>query len=208
MQNHRLFLITIFIFAMATLLAAQDTVADLYEESYALETKGDYAGSLNKVLQILRADTRDYTANLRAGWLSYLQLDYNTALAYYKRAAGQSPDAVEPLLGLTLPLMAAKQWGEAEKAANAVIQRDSNNYLANSRLAYILFCLGKYGEARTRYEEVLRLYPSDLDMKLGLAWTYVRLGNKKKASEYFHAVLRVQKTNVNALSGIDVVKKM
>lgn len=187
---------------------ADEQVPKLYEESFALEAQGDYSGAANKVLQILRADPKDYTAYLRAGWLFYLQADYNSSVTCYKKAIALQPDAVEPLLGITLPLMASKQWKEAEKMAKAVVQKDPNSYLGNSRLAYTMFCLGKYTESKEKYEQVLSLYPSDLDMKLGLGWVYFRLGNKRKAAEYFGEVLRVQKNNASALEGLEMVRKM
>ena len=151
----------------SSMVFAED-ISKLYEDSFALETKGDYTGALNKVLQIIRADAKDYTAYLRAGWLCYMTGDNTTSISNYKRAASLAQEAVEPLLGMSLAMMAAKQWSEAEKTLSTILQRDESSYLANSRLAYVYFCQGKYSQAKEKYEVVLRFYPSDLDMKLGV----------------------------------------
>ncbi len=104
--------------------------------------------------------------------------------------------------------MSLKAWKKAELVIKVIIKNDPNNYIANSRIAYILYSQGKYGEAKATYFKVLQLYPSDIDMKLGLAWTYVKMGYTKKASAWFHDVLKVRRTNVNALEGMDTVRKM
>jgi tetratricopeptide (TPR) repeat protein len=208
MDKRNFLLVSMILVMVVSSVNAEDSIANLYEESYTLEGKGDYSGAVNKVLQILRTDNKDYTASLRAGWLFYLNGDYASAVTYYKKAMAIEPGAVEPVLGISLPLMAGKQWTEAEKKLTLVLAKDPGNYLVYSRLAYISFSLGKYGEAKDRYEHVLKLYPSDLEMKLGMGWTYVRMGNKRKAVEYFSEVLRVQKSNVSALAGMDAVRQM
>jgi tetratricopeptide (TPR) repeat protein len=205
----RIILITMaFITISATVVSAKSTVPELFETSFEAETNGDYAKALNSVLEIIRSDTKNYTAILRSGWLFYNNKKYSTSIKCYQKAHKLNPKAIEPLLGLSLPLMSSKAWGKAEGVVKEIIKTDPNNYLANSRLAYILFSQGKYGEAKAVYFRVLQLYPGDIDMKLGLAWTYVRMGYKKKASAWFNGVLKVRRTNVSALAGMDAVRKM
>lgn len=188
--------------------AAENSVPKLYEASFESETNGNYAAALNRVLEIVRGDTKNYTATLRTGWLFYMNKKYSAAIDFYEKAAALKPEAIEPLLGITLPLMAANKWKGAENAARKIIQKDPCNYIANSRLAYILFSQGQYGEAKAIYEKLLQLYPADIEMKLGLAWTYVKMGDKIKAYRYFKEVLMVRSTNVTALAGMDAVRKM
>lgn len=178
------------------------SIPELFESSYILESKGNYSEALNRVKGILLTEPRNYTATLRVSWLSYLNRNYSTSIEYYQKAVLLKPHAVEPLIGLTLPLMAIKNWKETEKIALQIISRDPNNYYANSRLAYSLYSQRRYGEAKSRYELVLRLYPSDLEMKLGMGWTYLAMGNKNRAKKFFNEVLLISKSNLNALSGL------
>ena len=187
---------------------AEESIPVLYEESYALEVKGDYNGALNRASKILRLDIKDYTAHLRAGWLFYMMGKFGDSVSYYEKASDLRPNSLEPLLGQTLPLMAAKKWGDAEKTAIRVVKKDRGNYTGNIRLAYIQFSQGRFSDSLKSYQYLYELYPADLDVRLGIAWSYARLGNKSQAQKYFGEVLAVTRRNANALSGIEYVRKM
>ena len=196
----------LFLLSIGTGLYGTETIPQLFEESYNLEEKRNYGGALNKVLKVIRQDTKNYTAHIRAGWLFYCRKDYDTSISYYKKAMTIKPRAIEPALGMTYPLMAARQWKRAEKLTRSIIRKDTYNYSANSKLAYILFSQGKYSKAKKYYERLLNVYPSNITMKLGLAWTYLRLGNKYQAAIYFNKVLQVKRNNQNAIRGISLTK--
>ena len=187
--------------------AESDKPGIYFEESFSQEAAGKYEASLNSVLKILRVDQKNYLATLRAGWLSFLRADHGSAEKYYKKAIDLAPGAVEPRLGLLLPLIASKKWSEAEAGARAALKVDGSNYTAMSKLAYVLFQQEKYDEARTRYRSVLDLYPSDVEMKLGLAWTHQRLGRKDEAKGGFLEVLEVYRSNQSALQGLEMLQK-
>ncbi len=201
-------LIAVFISFCAGGATAQSSTSKLYDASFQAETNGDYASALNRVLEIIRSDTKNYTATLRAGWLFYMNKQYKSSIKYYKKAGRLQPKAIEPLLGMSLPLMALKEWKSAEIITKKIIKKDPCNYLAVSRLALVLYYEGKYGEAKSNYLKLLQLYPGDIEMKLGLAWTYVKMGQKSRASTLFNRVLTVRKSNLSALAGIDAVRKM
>lgn len=199
-----LVLITAFLAAPA---AAQSDAAEQFESSFAHEARGDYAAALGGVRAILRAEPGNYTATLRAGWLHYLRTEYEESAAWYRKAVALAPSAIEPKLGLMLPLMAALRWKEAETAAVEVLKASPQNFLANSRLAFILFSQGRYTQAKSEYQKMIDLYPGDLDMQLGLAWTLQRMGDKKGAGEWFTKILRVRRTNTGALEGLELLKR-
>ena len=92
-------------------------IPEYFETSFNHESRGNYVGALNSVLRILRIDHRNYTAMLRAGWLAYLKGDYKNSIDYYRKAVLLEPKAVEPKLGLMLPLMASKEWDAAGDVA-------------------------------------------------------------------------------------------
>ncbi len=181
--------------------ARAEDIAELFNRSRAYEAKGEYSEALNSALKIVLMDTGNYDALLRAGWLFYRRQDYNASQDYYRKASNLKPGAIEPLLGRTLPLMASEKWEEAERVAEAIISKDPRNYLAGSRLAYILFSRAMYGRAAGMYEKVLELYPGDTDMKLGLAWSLYRMGRIKRSGELFRQVLMVDSGNTSAGEG-------
>ena len=177
-----------------------------FETSFNHESSGNYAAALNSVLRILRIDHRNYTAMLRAGWLGYLKGDYKKSVEYYQKAVLLEPEAVEPKLGLMLPLMASKEWDAAGDVAQKILKFDSKNYLANSRLAYIFFSQGRFGKAEKEYRKIISWYPADIDMKIGLGWTYLRMGDKKNAAGIFRDVLTVRRNNTSAHDGMELIE--
>lgn len=191
---------------VAVLADEPANIPEYFEASFKHESRGNYAAALNSVLRILRIDHRNYTAMLRAGWLSYLKGDYKMSIDYYRKTVLLEPEAIEPRLGLMLPLMASKKWGEAGSIARKIIEVDKRNYLANSRLAYIFFSQGQYEAAEKQYRKILSWYPADLEMKIGLGWTYLRIGNRHKAAEIFRDVLQVRKNNTSAHYGMELIE--
>ncbi|RJR48106.1 MAG: tetratricopeptide repeat protein [Desulfobacteraceae bacterium] len=202
-----LFCLLVLIKPFTASAAENDKIGIYFEESFSNEAAEKYDASLNSVLKILRIDQKNYLATLRAGWLSYLRGDQTSAEKYYRRTIDLAPGAVEPRLGLLLPLIAGKRWAEAESAARAALKIDGKNYTAMSKLGFVLFQQEKYEEARTMYQGVLDNYPSDVEMKLGLAWTFQRLGRKDEAKRYFLEVLEVYRTNQSGLQGMEILKK-
>ncbi|MCP4135844.1 MAG: tetratricopeptide repeat protein [bacterium] len=200
--------VMLFLLISSSPASAREDVPLLYETSFALETQGKYAAALKNVLKIVRENPEEYTAVLRAGWLCYLNKNYSASVEYYEKAGDLFPDSIEPVLGIYYPLLASKKFDDAEDAMRKVIAIDAKNYTAGSRLAYLLFLQGRYGDAKKHYERMLALFPGNLEMKLGLGWTFVRMGNKKKAVELFSEVLRVSRSNANGKAGLAAAGKM
>ncbi len=189
----------------ATARAAGEDIPELFESSFANEATGNTDKALNDVLKILRLDDRSYVANLRAGWLYYFKGRYLDSVTFYERAEELAPGALEPRLGLMLPLMAAARWKKAETLARAILKKAPHDYLATSRLAFVLYSQGRYKEAETQYRKVLANYPSDVDMMLGLGWTYVKQGRTADARGVFEKVLTIKRENVNARAGLQAL---
>ena len=64
----------------------------------------------------------------------------------------------------------------------------------------------RYAEAEKQYKKVIHWYPSDIEMKLGLAWTNLRMGRKEKSAQYFKEVLKVRRHNASALLGLEKIE--
>ena len=183
--------------------AADDPVAAHFEASFKAEEEGEIARALNEVLEVLRVHGDDYVANLRAAWLYYRKGQYDDAIVTYRKAITLAPRSVEAHLGLTLPLMAMSRWKETEDICRKVLRPAPANYLALSRLAYAQYNRAAFTEAEASYQKVLSLFPSDLDMMLGLGWTYTKLGRPEQARALFDAVLRIRRTSLGARAGLE-----
>lgn len=195
------------LFALATTAPtaqadANGRAAELFESSFAQEGAGNTDRALNDVLKILRTDKDNYVANLRAGWLYYLKGRFADAIAMYDKARDLQPRAIEPKLGVMLPMMAARKWAPAEAVGKEILEKAPRNYLAMSRLAYIAYSQGRYKDAEERYRAVLEDYPSDVEMMLGLGWTYLKEGRSSEARAMFQAVLSIRRDNLSAQSGL------
>ncbi len=205
-------LIGFFVCSMAltssTALAAVsdgEKIARLFESSFSHEGKGDTDAALNDTLRIVRIDAKHYVANLRAGWLYYQKKRYSDSVRFYVQATQLAPGALEPQLGLMLPLMGSARWKEAERVARRVLKNAPRSYLARTRLAHVLASQGRYAEAQSLYEAVLTDYPSDVDVMLGLGWVYLRNGRKKPARTTFERVLAIRRGNVSATAGLQAL---
>jgi tetratricopeptide (TPR) repeat protein len=181
---------------------SESRIAVLYRESYMLEAKLDYPGALAKVREIRQSGGASYFATLRTAWLSYLAGDYKASAADYADAIAAEPKAVEPKLGLTLPLLAGRNWRELERACRDVLAIDARNVTARSRLAQALYWAGNYPDAASTYRQLVADYPSDLDHKTGLGWALLRMGRTAEARQIFGSVLAVSPDNVYAKQGL------
>lgn len=181
---------------------AQARNTQLYRESYQAEANRDYATATARMRDITDHGEKTYYAVVRIAWLAYLSGDFAASEASYREAAAMSPKAVEPRLGMTLPLMAAKKWRDAERACRDVLALDPNHAMARARLGRVLYMEGNYPDSATVYRKLMDEYPAELDHQTGLAWAMLRLGRRADARALFQAVLTVSPDNVNAKQGI------
>jgi len=172
-----------------------------YQRSYQLEAAGKAPAALKALGRCPAAEQNTYFFQLRLGWLRYLAADHAGAIKAYKRAAALEPRALEPILGLALPQLALRRWKDAAATARAALRKDAKSYLAQSRLAWALFNLGRFAESERVYVRVLELYPADLEMRSGLGWALLKQGKTAAALKTFRAVLAVSPKNRSAHDG-------
>lgn len=184
-----------------------ETAAAAWQASTSHETAGRYREALADLDELSQADRTDYVYLLRKGWLLYLSGEHRESIAAYEAAVVKEPKAVEPRLGLLLPQMALRLWVDAEATAREAQELDPGSYLAGSRLAWILFNLGRYPDAEAAYTDVLAHYPSDVEMKAGLAWSLLKQGNKAEAEKLFIEVLTRAPQYEIAVTGLTTARK-
>ncbi len=173
-----------------------------HQASYQLEAKGDYAAALAKMDALRAAGDHSYFVILRTAWLRYLGGDFPGAATEYRAATAAKPKAVEPKIGLTLVLYAAKDWQALAVACRAALADAPTDASLRARLASAQYNLGRYPDAATLYHKLIEEYPGVLDYQTGYAWALQHMGKRKEARAIFQAVLAVSPDNVNARQGL------
>jgi len=179
----------------------------VWQASYDAEARGDARTALEVLEGLEGQDREGYLFHLRRAWLRYSMGAFEDAAADYRAAAALAPGAVEPLLGLTLPLMGLRRWGDALETADAALALSPGNYLAASRRGWCLYSLGRYGEAAEAYRDVLEGYPSDSEMRSGLAWSLHLQGRSAEAAVLFGEILAVAPAHAGARAGLEAAKR-
>ncbi|MDX1959946.1 MAG: tetratricopeptide repeat protein [Leptospiraceae bacterium] len=188
--------LTIFLFTIT--IIKPDELLD----SYNLEAKGKYADSLAIMEKLGKSEPSEYLFQLRSGWLSLYTGEYSKSIEYYKKAQVLSPDAIEPKQGMIRAYTGLGNTKQVETVARTILKQDPKNYIGRTNLAYSLYQLGSYKEARKIYESVLSDYPSDLEMILGLGWSYLKEGDKQKSKDAFNRALKISPQNPRAQEGL------
>jgi tetratricopeptide (TPR) repeat protein len=195
-------LLIVAVLAAPPVARAQEGVSDLYRRSYALEGWGDYAGALATMDSIERLVTGDYLLFLRRGWLTYLAGKQADSVNAYQKAVALEPKALEPKLGMMLPLMALRRWKEAEKAGQEILASAPGDFTAQSRLAYIHYTQARFAEAEGWYRKALAGYPSNVEMRVGLAWSLAKQQKYREARAEFDRALTVAPDHASAKEGL------
>ncbi|MCB1160279.1 MAG: tetratricopeptide repeat protein [Leptospiraceae bacterium] len=199
-----------FIFALFLMGTVSIFAADMQEElkkNVKLEYEQKYLEALNGMKQILDSNHLDYFYNLRYAWLSYLNGNLSQSIEYYQKAIVLSPDSIEARIGQLKPLLALGKYKQSEIIAKSVMRKDPKNYTARSIMAYGFYLSGQFAQAEEIYESLLLDYPSDTEMLLGLAWTYVKRGKKQLARNRFLEALKTSPGNLRALEGLQYTGK-
>jgi len=194
-------LVAIVVVAWAGVARADDSVPELYRQSYALEAKGDYEGAIGRMSAVAANGAADYVAALRTGWLLYLAGRYAEAEAAYRKAMSLEPAAVEPKMGAMLPLMALRRWKEAERLGDEVLRAAPGESVVMGRMAYIQFMLGSYEKAEAWYRKVLAAFPGNVEMRAGLGWCLLKQNRFQPAKAEFDRVLSFAPDNAAAKEG-------
>ena len=111
---------------------AQDGV---WQNSYQLEAAGKYAEAMTVIDSVSVNGSDAEFKVLRRGWLLYLNGRLDESIREYRLAVDRNSKSVDARLGLTLPLLAAQRWREAEQVARAALDLAPINSTALVRMA-------------------------------------------------------------------------
>jgi tetratricopeptide (TPR) repeat protein len=76
-----------------------------------------------------------------------------------------------------------------------------------AKVAWSLYHLGRYDEARVAFEQGLREAPEWHGLHTGLGWTYLRLGRKAEARAAFQRALDLEPRHADALEGMKLASR-
>lgn len=193
------------ILLVATTVAhAELSVSELWAKSVEAEADGDYSAALEYHGKILPKIGKSYAAALRAGWLHYKNGEYSMALKHYEKAAGFSRGALSPLYGIMNCQVKMNDDARAERTAKAILVIDALNYTANKQLAALYYKEKKFSLAAAYYRKLNRLFPEDLAVASGLAWSYLEQGEARQAAPLFKEILMVSPDYAHAGRGLEI----
>ena len=192
---------------LSILFTVAPTASELtdYQKAYilsvSLENKVQYGEAVKALEVVYYRYSDDYEINLRLGWLNYLKQNYRISTAFLEHAVKLKAGSIEAKTMILLPLLYLKKWDQLEKYAKIVIKHSPSNYYANIRLAYAYYLKREYQKSIERYQALYTYYPGDINIRLGLASTYMKLKNKVKARSLYSSILRIYPYHYNAYSG-------
>ena len=114
-----------------------DSTLSVWSQSYTLESNHKYQQAADLIEPLVNNNETLELANLRLGWLYYLQAKYNKSIDYYTNALNYNSKSIDAHLGLTLPLLAQKRYKLATKHTQQVLSLSPNNYSASAKMMYI-----------------------------------------------------------------------
>lgn len=202
---------SILLWTMATLLLSSgvlaqtpEVVISAFEESYSLETSGNYAGAAEVLKKVYQENS--YAINLRLGWLDYEAGQFMESQAYYNKAISQRPMSVEARLGVVLPAAAMGNWDFVIGQYEKILELTPNNATALYRLGAIYYGRKEYDKAYNYLEKVVNLYPFDYDSVVLFAWTNLQLNKLREAKILFYQALYRKPGDESALEGLKLIK--
>ncbi len=182
--------------ALPSAQAASETwVKEAYARSITNEKIEDYAGAIKALSGVASAYPKGYTVNLRLGWLYYLSGRFANSIDHYQAAQMAGPEALEPLQGILLPLMAQTDYPRAEQVANRLLQIDPGNYLGNLRLIEILLRSGKEELALKTCLRMRERYPTDIRFLEQHGAILQAKNQTVEASEIYHTLQTLDPDN-------------
>lgn len=185
---------------------AQDTkkIIEGFQNSYLHEASGNLAEAILDLKNVYQEDS--YPINLRLGWLCYSSGLFTEAKSYYNNAINLNPYAVEPRMGVVLPLAALGNWDAVIAQYNKVLEVMPNYSIALQRLGLIYYGQKDYETAEKYFSKVVNLYPFDYDGLVMLAWTEFKLKKYRQAKVLFNTALMHTPSGTSALEGLKLVE--
>ena len=199
----RLLLIVMLLWGLVGM--SQDATVNAFLKSYEHESVSQYNNAINELLGVYDKDS--YSLNLRLGWLYYLNKNYISSKAYYKKAIEAEPRSIEARIGLAYPIIAMQKWNDAVAVYLEVLKIEPYNFFANYQLGNIYYYYLKDNEKALKHmQRVTKVYPFDYSANYQLALINISLGNIMEARKAIKLALEYNPSSKAALAVYETVK--
>ena len=148
-------------------------------------------------------------AGLLLGGEAYAQTaqQWRDSLAVLGRQIAASPHSVDLRLRKVAVNLELGQWDYAVEECGTVLAKDAQHLAALFYRAYANTQLRRYELARNDYEEFLRIAPVNLEARLGLAHTYLKLGRNGLAMDEMNRAVELFPDSATAYAARAALEK-
>ena len=180
-----------FVDAVTKAVALADKVSEgERHQILALEAglKGDPAGNLSHLKELVRLFPNDERAHTQLGVLYFGRQDYPNAIAEFEKATSLNPKFSPPYNQLGYAYKFLEKFSEAEaafKKYTELIPDDPNPY---DSYAELLMKTGRFDESIKAYEKALSIDPNFINSYVGIGNDYLAMGKTDLARAAFAKV--------------------
>jgi tetratricopeptide (TPR) repeat protein len=147
--------------------------------------KGDPAGNLAHLTEVVRIFPDDERAHNQLGNLYFGRQDYEKAIAEYVKATSINPDFSTPYNQLGYAYRFLERFGDAEAAFKTYTQRIPNDPNPYDSYAELLMKTGRFDESIAAYEKALSIDPNFVNSYVGIGNDYLAMGKSDQARAAF-----------------------
>lgn len=147
--------------------------------------KGDPAGNLTHVKELVRLFPNDERAHTQLGVLYFGRQDYPNAIAEFVKATSINPRFSPPYNQLGYAYKFTEKFSDAEtafKKYTELIPDDPNPY---DSYAELLMKMGRFDESIKAYEKALSIDPNFVNSYVGIGNDYLAMGKTEQARTSF-----------------------
>lgn len=154
--------------------AAQTMAQDLYEEIEALFMKGNYRLAVQKCMDALNNNVRDYRIYILLAQSYFALKDPDRSVKTVDDGLKVHPDNL-PLLraGARFANEGRKDYEKAQGYVNRMLEIDRESPLAASEQSYLYLSMGKQDLAYKLIDEYVEKHPNDMEFRKDVAYDLV-----------------------------------
>lgn len=150
------------------------------------------------------------------GWSRYRVGRYHIALKAFNQALELEPSYRDAAVGRAFTLFELGRYAEARPHLERLTRESEGNGLRSpahdldglrSRLAWSLFHLGEYDQARAQFTKGVASHPDWYGLHNGLGWSYLKLGDKARAQASFKRALELKPDLGDAREGLSLASR-
>lgn len=153
---------------------AQTMAQDLYEEIEALFMKGNYRLAVQKCMDALNNNVRDYRIYILLAQSYFALSDPDRSIKTVDDGLKVHPDNL-PLLraGARFANEGKKDYDKAQGYVNRMLEIDKDSPLAASEQSYLYLSMGKQDLAYGMIDEYVEKHPNDMEFRKDVAYDLV-----------------------------------